>query len=251
MQNMTHEYSDSTAWILVGVVLATLVAVALGLVAAGRRASLSAASLRRLAVGVPAAVAAWLALVTALAASGFFQVFDGRPPRMAILPLGLLVTGLILSNTLAFRRMLEVAPREWPIALQTCRLGLEIVLYLLFLEGRVPVQLTFEGRNFDVVVGLTAPLVAFAVRKRWGGHALVALWNVGGLVSLVNVMLTVRGSIRGLHVDAGAVSPIVLTTPPFVWIPAFVMPLAVLAHLTSLRQLLADVRIARTPIAHA
>src|SRR5262249_30540633 len=186
------------------------------------------------------------ALSAALAHAGVLQAFDAVPPRMPMLPLGLLVTSLILANTKVFRRIVAAAPREWPIALQTFRAGIEFVLFLLLLRGRVPVQMTFEGGNVDVFVGLTAPLVALAMRKRWGGGWLVALWNVGGLLSLVNIVSIVVRSLPGpLHVDLGEVSPVVMTTAPFVWVPALAVPIAVLGHVISLRQLLADVRLAK------
>jgi hypothetical protein len=245
-------YPTSAASLLVALVVAMIAALVVGLFSAGRRAVLSAASLRGLAVGFPLAIAAWLALTTALAHSGVFQTFDARPPRLPMVMVGMLVTSLILTRTQGFRRMLAVAPREWPIALETFRVGIELCLYLLFLDGLVPVQMTLEGGNFDILVGLTAPLVALAVRKAWGGRWLVALWNVGGLVSLVNVVRTVVRALPGpLHVDLGGVSPIVLTTAPFVWVPAFVLPIAVLGHVISLRQLLGDARVARARLADA
>ena len=55
-------------------------------------------------------------------------------------------------------RLLDAAPRTWSVAMQSMRVPIELMLWGLFATGKFPVHLTFEGRNFDVLVGATAPL---------------------------------------------------------------------------------------------
>jgi hypothetical protein len=47
-----------------------------------------------------------------------------------------------------------------PVALQTFRVGVELAFWRLHTEGLAPIQITFDGRNFDALVGLTVPCVA-------------------------------------------------------------------------------------------
>jgi hypothetical protein len=233
-------------------VSATGAAVVVWLMAAGRRAGLSTATRRGFAVGASVAIAAWLAFAAVLAQQGVFQAFDARPPRLALLPVGLLAVCLILTSFKGFRRLLDAAPPEWLIALQTYRVGIELILYVMFREGLVPVQMTFEGGNLDIIIGLTAPLVALAARQHWGGRWLFAVWNVAGLLSVANIVRTVMRSLPGpLHVDGFAISPTIVAVPPFVWLPAFVVPIAILVHLISLRQLPAATRVATAPLPSA
>ena len=41
------------------------------------------------------------------------------------------------------------------------RVGVEVVLFWLFIKRVVPESMTFEGRNFDIISGITAPFVAY------------------------------------------------------------------------------------------
>ena len=125
----------------------------------------------------------------------------------------------------------------WPIAIQTMRLPIEIALYLLFAAGQVPKQMTFEGRNFDIVVGLTAPLVAWAVAKGKASRGLVIGWNLLGLALLLNVVTIAVTSMPGpLHLDWPGAPLTAPATFPAVWLPAFLVPVALFGHVASLRR---------------
>jgi hypothetical protein len=244
--------TDSTAWLLVATVLATASAVVAWLGAAARRAGLSAAMQRRLTVGASLGFAVWLAFAAMLAQEGVFQDFDAVPPRLPLLPVGLLVVVLVFTSLKGFRRLLDAAPAEWLIALQSYRVGIELILYVMFLGKLVPVQMTFEGGNLDILIGLSAPLMAFAAHKHWGGRWLFIGWNTAGLLSVANIVRTVMRSLPGpLHADGFAVSPTIVAFPPFVWLPAFVVPIAILGHLISLRQLPTATRVATAPLPSA
>jgi hypothetical protein len=185
------------------------------------------------------ALVGWLALTAVLAERGFFEDFQSLPPRM------LLGVGLPLLTILAFtvsRRvapLLAAVPPVWLVAAQTFRIPVEIVLWQLAVAGVIPELLSFHGRNVDILVGLTAPVVAYAcfVRRAWPARVAV-WWNWAGIVILLNVVV---------HVQLSAPTPwrIYETDPPatfiadwpYIWLPAFLVPLAWLLHALSLRQL--------------
>src|SRR5262249_58571242 len=110
----------------------------------------------------------WLGATAALAGSGALADWSALPPRWPLLPLTALVTVALLTRTRTFRRLLAEVPPWQPVALQMFRVGVELAFWRLHLEGVAPVQVTFEGRNFDVLVGLTAPVVAAADPARLG-----------------------------------------------------------------------------------
>lgn len=240
---MTLSAVDIPALAVVGIVMLAVGVVASGLVASALRADLSLLQARRIGLGAAVGVAVWLAFIAVLAWRGVFLQFDAVPPRLPMVPLAVLTTMMVLTRRRVFGRLLAVAPRTWPIALQVFRVGVELVLYALFVQGRVPVQMTFEGRNLDIVVGLTAPIVAFGVSRRRIGRGVVVVWNLLSLGILANIVVTAISSLPGpLHVAWGGVAPTVIAEPPFVWIPAFLVPLAVFGHIASLRQMRAAAR---------
>jgi len=125
------------------------------------------------------------------------------------------------------------------VAAQAFRIPVEIVLWQLAVAGALPELLTFHGRNVDILVGLTAPVVAYAcfVRRAWPARV-ARWWNWAGIVILLNVVV---------HAQLSAPTPwrIFETDPPttviadwpYIWLPAFLVPLAWLLHAVSLRQL--------------
>jgi hypothetical protein len=150
-----------------------------------------------------------------------------------------LILGLFWLRSDGMRGLLARTPRQWPIYLQSFRILMELILWLLYLQHRVPAIMTFEGRNADILVGLTAIPLGYLcfVRKSW--PARVALWwNVAGILILLNVVV---------HAQLSTPSPlqVFLTDPPvtfiaywpYILLPGFLVPLAWLGHAASIIQL--------------
>jgi hypothetical protein len=192
----------------------------------------------RLALRVLAVTGAWLAAVALAARAGLLE--GAAPPRVFALPLITLVTMFVVTRTATARALFAATPMQLVIGLQAFRIAVELTLFALYRSGRAPVQITFEGRNFDVVVGLLAPVMAWLVsRDRLSPTAIVA-WNVFGLGVLLNTIGTVVTSVPGpLHLDWPGAPLTELTTWPLVWLPGFLAPLAISLHVASIRQALA------------
>ena len=62
--------------------------------------------------------------------------------------------------------------------LHTVRLPIEIILLELYLNKMIPQLMTFEGRNFDVVLGITAPIVGYLYLKKRISKIKLIAWNV-------------------------------------------------------------------------
>ncbi len=99
----------------------------------------------------------WLALTGSLAIQGFFADWSRLPPRLLPAVLVPMIGGLLLlTYSRQTRALLAATPLEWPIYLQSFRILMEIILWLLYVQHRAPAIMTFEGRNVDILVGLTA-----------------------------------------------------------------------------------------------
>ncbi len=185
-------------------------------------------------------VLSWLGLQTALSLTGFYTVSRGVPPRFALLlvpPLILLFIGLI---TPAGRKLLDGFDIKWLTLIHIVRVPVEITLYWLFLHETIPGIMTFEGRNFDILAGLTAPLVYYFGYVKNALHKNVILaWNIICLLLLINIVVTAVLS-APFHFQKLAFNQpnIALFYFPFTWLPAVVVPAALMAHLVSIRQLL-------------
>jgi hypothetical protein len=204
----------------------------------GACAAAAARLSRGLALGVTLGLTTWLALAGGLARAGLLSAWTSLPPRLPLLPMTFFVTMVVLGRTKTMRELLAITPRSWPIAIQVFRVGVELTLFALYAAGRAPRQMTFEGRNMDIVVGLTAPLVAWLVHRR-GAPGLAVAWNLMGIGVLANTIFTGMTSAPGpLHRDWPGAPFTALAEWPVVWLPAFLAPLAIVLHVTSLRQAL-------------
>ena len=206
--------------------MATLVPVAVALRRGGGAAAVTAL-----------AVDSWLGVTAVLAAAGLFEDFSRIPPRIVVALVPPLLAILWLCRSAAVGRLLDEVPPGWLVYPQAFRVVMELILWQLFLVGAIPAIMTFEGRNVDILVGLTAPLIAWRCFPR---RARVAVWwNVAGILILLNVVV---------HAQLSAPTPfrVFMTRPPvtfiayvpWIWLPAFLVPLAWALHALSIRQLL-------------
>ncbi|RYF58392.1 MAG: hypothetical protein EOO39_34305, partial [Cytophagaceae bacterium] len=121
----------------------------------------------------------WLFLIGLLASQDFFLNLNARPPRLPLavgLPT-LLILVLFISR--GGRRFLDALSLPAITYLNSVRILVEIVLYGLFIHHQIPQLITFEGRNFDIIAGLTAPVIAYfsftrpLLSTRW-----LLIWNM-------------------------------------------------------------------------
>lgn len=70
------------------------------------------------------------------------------------------------------------------------RIFIEIILHQLSRDGLIPIVMTFEGRNFDIFIGLSAPLIAyFGFKKRTLPNVILIAWNIIAMLILANVAI--------------------------------------------------------------
>ena len=207
-----------------------------GLRAGGVEDGLARHWTRAAAVGL----ALWLALTAALASSGYLENFAARPPRLFLVIGPAFLGTLLLGLSPWVGRAAASVPGAWVVAAQSFRIPVEAILWLLVARHALPEMMTFTGRNWDVLTGLSAPVVAWlcfgpgAPARR----ALIA-WNVIGLALVTNVVT--RGILSAptpLRVFITDPPNVIVAGFPFVWLPCFVVPVAYFLHIVSLRQAL-------------
>lgn len=223
-------------------VLLTIGLLALALYGYGRalrRAGTPPAEQRPRVRKLAAGLVLWLLITMGLGMSGILADWQALPPRLMLILVPPLLFTVWLCRSAAVGHWLDQVPPVWLVAPQTFRVLMEIILWLLFRAHIIPVQMTFEGRNFDILVGLTAPLVAYfgLVRGAWPRWALAA-WHVGSLLMLANIVgVAILSTPLPLRAFWNEPANTIVAHWPFVWLPAFVVPFAYISHALGLRQL--------------
>ncbi|MEP7237780.1 MAG: hypothetical protein ABI685_07945 [Ferruginibacter sp.] len=182
----------------------------------------------------------WILLHAILGFSGFYNVTGSLPPRFALLaiPALLFIIGLFFSAK--GRAYIDNLDTKTLTILHGVRIPVELCLYWLFLHKAIPQLMTFEGRNFDILSGLTAPLIFyFGYVKNKISKPFLLLWNficLGLLLNIVfNAILSAPSQFQQFAFDQPNTAIMYF---PFVWLPCCVVPIVLLAHLTCIRKLL-------------
>lgn len=182
----------------------------------------------------------WLLLQGAISLSGFYTVTNGMPPRLALAVVPMFIGIAFLFFTAKGKTFMDGLNVKTLTMLHVVRIPVEVVLFWLFLEGTVPQLMTFEGRNFDILSGITAPLVwYFGFIKNKLSPKIILIWNficLGLLLNIViNAILSAPFSMQQIAFDQPNIAVLYF---PFVWLPGCVVPLVLLSHLVVIRKLI-------------
>ncbi len=181
----------------------------------------------------------WLILQFIIGTTGFYTITEGFPPRflLLILPPFIFIIGLFSTTKgLLFVDCLNIRTLTM---LHVVRIPVEFVLYGLYVYKAVPELMTFEGRNYDIISGLTAPIIYYLgfVKKQLNTKILL-IWNFICLGLLFNIVVhAVLSAPFPFQLFAFEQPNIAFLYVPFNWLPSCIVPLVFLSHLASIRLL--------------
>src|SRR5438045_2912239 len=108
----------------------------------------------------------WIGLLTILSYKGLFTDFSKLPPRPALAVLIPLPIIFLVAFSKRGTQLLQTVPSHWLVFMQSFRVIVELLLLFAFMAGKLPVQMTFEGRNFDVLTGVLALPVGYILARK-------------------------------------------------------------------------------------
>ena len=197
---------------------------------------------RKKAIPISIFLIIWLAIQGTLTFKNIYA-FDVNtfPPK--ILLFGLLPTMLIilfLFITKNGKLFIDSLPLKNLTYLNMIRIPVEVILLWLFLNKAIPEIMTFEGRNFDIIAGITAPFVAYlGFSKKIISRKTILVWNIICLGLLINIVVIALLSSETPIQKFGFNQPnIAIANFPFSWLATFIVPIVIFGHLVSIRQLL-------------
>lgn len=185
-------------------------------------------------------IIAWAVIQSIIASTGFYTVTNSIPPRFALLLFPPLLTILLLFITAGGRSVIDKFNATWLTWLHIVRIPVEFILYWLFLYKQVPALITFEGKNFDIISGITAMFIAyFGYQRKQLRKPVLLIWNIACLGLLFNVvvraLLSAPFPFQQFAFDQPTVAVLYF---PFILLPGLIVPLVLLSHLVCIRRLL-------------
>jgi hypothetical protein len=197
----------------------------------------AAATRRKWLIGAVAGLVCWLVIGAIVPMSGMLETKMLPPPTLLFAG-----TCFLLAFAVAFspigKRLINL-PIAFLVLFQGFRLPLELVLHNWYEHGTLPVQMTYEGHNFDIATGILAIIVG--IWSMAGSAPRVAVWvfNLVGSALLLAVIVIAFTSVP-LPVRQYLNDPPVLLpfNFPFSWILSIAVTGALFGHLVLFRKLL-------------
>lgn len=204
---------------------------------AGRRLGEEVTLRRRRTIRLGVAVVAWLLLTALVAASGALRWFDATPPPFAVLALAVGIVGIAVPYSPVGTLLVRGLPLWALVGFQVFRFPLELVMHRAYVEGVMPVQMSFSGQNYDILSGITAGVLGLSLGlwrvPRW----IVVCWNFLAFALLVNIVTIAIASTPLFRWFGNERLNIFVSYPPFVWLPGVLVTAALMGHILVWRRL--------------
>ncbi len=182
----------------------------------------------------------WFVLQAIISLTDFYTITDSFPPRFLLLVMPPVIFIILLFTTAKGRKFIDGLDARSLTLIHIVRVPVEIVLFWLFIYKTVPELMTFEGRNFDIISGITAPLVYYFgfIQKRINKN-IILVWNFVCLILLMNIVVNAAFSAPFPFQKFAFDQPnIAILYFPFIWLPSCIVALVLFSHLVVIRQIL-------------
>ena len=228
---------STAVFVLLVATVAVLLVVGVG--HAGKKLGEDAATRRRWTAGAAVAVATWAALTALVPLSGILYA-DLPVPALMLFFFGNNLLAAVLAFSPIGTRLVAGLPVLAFIAPQALRLPLELILHHWYDLGTLPVQMTYEGRNFDIITGIAALLLTLYALRRPLSRVMVLGFNLLGL-GLLLAVATIAFMSTPVPLRLFPDPPVMLPYHwPFVWILPFAVSSALFGHLLTFRALASE-----------
>ena len=180
----------------------------------------------------------WMALTGLLTQWSGFRSFELPPPFLLTVISGSVVVTLLVFGPFG-SKTLGAASLAGLVVFQSFRFPLELLMHRAYTEGLMPVQMSYDGRNLDILTGMSALILGSILYWRPLPKGLIWIWNLAGFGLLVNIVgvaiLSTPVPFRQFHNEPPNVW---VLDVPFVWLPMVMVLAALFGHLAIARKLL-------------
>jgi len=183
----------------------------------------------------------WLALTAFISFQSWARQFDSFPPHALKVFLGLIALTMLLAFLRPGRIISQHTPLWLLIGFQAFRLPLELLIHQAYIENITIIEMTYLGRNFDIVTGLFAFILGVYAYKYTLSNRIILLWNLLGLALLMNVVtIGIFSMPHPIQLIKTDFPNIWITYFPFIWLPSVMVCSALFGHLLIFRYLSAQ-----------
>lgn len=169
----------------------------------------------------------WQTLVGTIA---ILHIFDEKPNLFP-----LVIFGTVVLTFLTLKRIdRQILNPTILLSIHIIRIPVELILYRLFLQHKIPILMTFTGWNFDILIGLSALIILLyqlSSRRKISRHFFIG-WNIIGITSLLFIVsLAILSSPLPIQQFAFDQPNIAVLEFPYCFLPTCVVPIVLMSHI--------------------
>ena len=192
---------------------------------------------RRWGIGATMCMLLWLLIGAVVPISGILETKMLPPPPMFLVGAIILLAVSIAFSFTGLR--LSRLPFSALIGFHAFRLPLELILHNWYKDGTLPIQMTFEGHNFDIATGILAIVMgAWAMLGQIPRPAIWLFNLVGTSLLVVVICIALTSSPFPFRQYMNEPQVLLIYHFPFSWIVSIAVAGALLGHLVLFRKLL-------------
>jgi len=225
-------------WLLLALVC--LIVILAGLKTALKNTGWESKRKQKILVATSVVFLSWVILLSILSINGVFSDFSALPPRLLFVIIFPLPFVLAIAFSKTGGQLLQSVPPHWLVFMQSFRIFVELLILLAFLKNKLPVQMTFEGRNFDMLTGILALPVGYMLFMKKNHSSKITIgYNILGILLLLNILVIAMLSMpTPMRYFMNEPANVLVAEFPFVMLPGVLVPIAYSMHIFSLRKLL-------------
>nr|WP_121272840.1 hypothetical protein [Pedobacter schmidteae] len=169
----------------------------------------------------------WQFLIGVFAMFGIFQT---KPILFPLVIIGTILLTIFLIKKIATQKI----NTNILLSIHILRIIVELILYQLFLQNKIPKLMTFNGWNYDILIGISALAILTyqLVSKRNISRQIFIIWNIAGIVFLMFIVsLAILSSPLPIQQFAFEQPNIGILEFPYCFLPTCIVPIVLISHI--------------------
>jgi hypothetical protein len=175
----------------------------------------------------------WTVLLSVLSYMGWYHYQEGdNYSRFVYI---LLPSMIFLVFLLRSKANYEIRDFRWSTALHMVRFPIELLLFQLALRKWIPMEMTYEGWNYDIIPGITAVILVVWMNYRKIDYRLLLGWNIVSLCLVLFILSNGFLSQELLYKNFGySVPNKAIAYFPMVLLAGVIVPIVVYTHISDI-----------------
>ncbi|CAL2101816.1 conserved membrane protein of unknown function [Tenacibaculum sp. 190130A14a] len=175
----------------------------------------------------------WTVVLSILSYAGLYHYQEGDTYSrfVYILLPSIIFMVFLLRNKANY----ETRDFKWSTALHIVRLPIELLLFQLAVRKWIPMEMTYEGWNYDIIPGVTAVILVAWMNYRKIDYKLLLGWNIVSLCLVLFILSNGFLSQELLYINFGyAVPNKAIAYFPMVLLAGVIVPIVVYTHISDI-----------------